>query len=103
MSTNVLLKTVAVLAGVLISSGALADGAMRVLPPNAELSPQRLERITGYFDNEVANGKIAGAIVLVQRHGKPVYFKSFGQTNPATGTPMTPHARGGRRGCHARC
>ena len=92
MSTNVLLKTVAVLAGVLISSGALADGAMRVLPPNAELSPQRLERITGYFDNEVANGKIAGAIVLVQRHGKSVYFKSFGQTNPATGTPMTPRA-----------
>lgn len=92
MSNKISLKTITVLAGVLMSCGAFADNAMRMLPANAELSPQRLERITGYFDNEVAIGKIAGAIVLVQRHGKPVYFKSFGQINTATGTPMTPQA-----------
>jgi CubicO group peptidase (beta-lactamase class C family) len=86
------LQIMAALVGLSMSCGALADGAMRVVPPDAELSPQRLERITDYFDNEVATGKIAGAIVMVQRHGKPVYFKSFGQVDVATGTPMTPQA-----------
>ncbi len=92
MTVRLSLRAIAALAVILIPCSTLADSAMRVLPPNAELSPQRLERITGYFDNEVATGKIAGAIVMVQRHGKPVYFKSFGQINPATGTPMTPQA-----------
>lgn len=86
------LQIIVALTGFLTSGAAFADGAMRVLPPNAVLSTQRLERVTGYFDNEVATDKIAGAIVLIQRHGKPVYFKSFGKTNTTTGTPMTPQA-----------
>ena len=28
--------------------------------------------------------------MLIQQHGKPVYFESFGVRNPATGQPMTP-------------
>lgn len=76
----------------LTASAAGADGAMRVYPPDAVLSPQRLERITDYFNADVANGKISGAIVLVQRHGKPVYFKSFGKIDVTTGEPMTPEA-----------
>ena len=86
------LQIIAALAGLSMSCGALADGAMRMLPPDAVLSQQGLERVTGYFDNEVATDKIAAAIVLIQRHGKPVYFKSFGKTNSVTGTPMTPQA-----------
>ena len=76
----------------LTASAAGAVGAMRVYPPDAVLSPQRLERITDYFNADVANGKISGAIVLVQRHGKPVYFKSFGKIDVTTGEPMTPEA-----------
>ncbi len=75
-----------------IASAAIADGAMRVHPANAELSPQRLERITDYFNAEVTNAKIAGAIVLIQRHGKQAYFKSFGKIDVTTGEPMTPDA-----------
>lgn len=71
---------------------AFAESAMRAPPPGAVLSPQRLERITAFFDKEVASDKIAGAIVLVQRYGKPVYFKSFGMIDKAAGTPMTPQA-----------
>lgn len=71
---------------------AFADGAMRVYPPDAVLSPQRLERITDYFNAEVANAKISGAIVLVQRRGKQAYFKSFGKIDVTTGEPMTPEA-----------
>lgn len=72
--------------------GAFAESAMRAIAPNAPLSPQRLERITAFFDNEVSAAKISGAIVLIQRGSKPVYFKSFGKIDTARGTPMTPQA-----------
>ncbi len=71
---------------------ASADGAMRTYPPNAVLSPQRLERITDFFNAEVTNGKISGAIVLIQRRGKQAYFKSFGKIDVTTGEPMASDA-----------
>jgi CubicO group peptidase (beta-lactamase class C family) len=77
---------------VLTASAAVAEGAMRVYSPDAVLSPQRLERITDYFSAEVTNGKISGAIVFVQRHGKQAYFKSFGKIDVKTGEPMNPDA-----------
>jgi len=39
--------------------------------------------------NEVATGKIPGAVVLIQQHGHPVYFENFGVRDVATGAPMT--------------
>jgi CubicO group peptidase (beta-lactamase class C family) len=53
-------------------------------------SPKRLERITEFFNNEVASGRLPGAVVLIQQHGKPVYLKSFGVRDVATNAPMTP-------------
>src|SRR5207253_4619587 len=40
----------------------------------------------------VATGQIPGAIVLVQRHGRPVYFKCFGKRDVDAGIDMTPDA-----------
>lgn len=65
---------------------------MRAYPANAPLDPKRLERISDYFDNEVTSAKISGAVVLIQRHGMPVYLKSFGKIDAKTGEPMTPDA-----------
>jgi CubicO group peptidase (beta-lactamase class C family) len=53
-------------------------------------SPDKLARITEFFTNEVATGKLPGAVVLIQQHGKPVYLKCFGVQDVATGAPMTP-------------
>jgi CubicO group peptidase (beta-lactamase class C family) len=53
-------------------------------------SPDRLERITEFFNNEIATGKLPGAVVLIQQHGKPVYLKCFGVRDVATNLPMTP-------------
>lgn len=58
-------------------------------PPGAELSVEKLQRIDEFFAGEVATGKIPGAIVLVQRHGRPVYFKTFGARDVDTLAPMT--------------
>ena len=52
-------------------------------------SPDKLDRITKFFDNEIASGKLPGAVVLIQQHGKPVYQKFFGVQDVATKTPMT--------------
>jgi CubicO group peptidase (beta-lactamase class C family) len=53
-------------------------------------SPDRLARITEFFNNEVATGKLPGAVVLIQQHGRPVYLKCFGVRDVATNLPMTP-------------
>lgn len=65
---------------------------MTTWPPDAPLSAHGLERITNYFNKEVAEGKIPGAVVLVQRHGKPTYLRAFGTVDPRSGAPMTPEA-----------
>nr|WP_312015138.1 serine hydrolase domain-containing protein [Bradyrhizobium lablabi] len=52
-------------------------------------SPEKLERITEFFDNEVATGRIPGAVILIQQHGKPVYLKTFGMRDVTTKAPMT--------------
>src|SRR5205823_4892414 len=52
-------------------------------------SAAKLERITEFFNNEVATGKLPGAVVLIQQHGKPVYLKCFGVRDVATNLPMT--------------
>ena len=64
---------------------AAADQAANVPAP----SPDKLERITEFFNNEVATGKLPGAVVLIQQHGKPVYLKCFGVQDVATKIPMT--------------
>ena len=52
-------------------------------------SANGLDRISEFFDNEVATGKLPGAVVLIQQHGKPVYLKCFGVQDVATNAPMT--------------
>lgn len=54
-----------------------------------ELSPAKLERVGKYLANEVAAGRIPGAVVLIQQHGRPAYFHSFGVRDVATKAPMT--------------
>lgn len=48
-----------------------------------------LERVGDYIRNEIATGKIPGAILLIQQHGKPIYFENFGVRDIATRLPMS--------------
>ena len=59
------------------------------LPAGAHFNPQKLEKIGEFFRNEVTTGKISGAILLIQQHGKPVYHEFFGVRDTATRAPMT--------------
>jgi CubicO group peptidase (beta-lactamase class C family) len=74
----------------LLSQPASAQSLAHTNPEKTGFFPQRLARISEYFRNEVTSGKIPGAIVLVQRHGRPAYYEAFGVRNVATKAPMTP-------------
>jgi CubicO group peptidase (beta-lactamase class C family) len=52
-------------------------------------SPEKLARVGDYIRDEIASGKIPGAILLIQQHGHPVYFENFGVRDVATMLPMT--------------
>jgi CubicO group peptidase (beta-lactamase class C family) len=78
----------ALLAGAASIVPALAEGGFDI-PAGAHFNPQELERIGEFFRNEIATGKIPGAIVLIQQHGKSVYFEKFGVRDVATQLPMT--------------
>lgn len=70
-----------------------ARAETQVPPPQTAPAPTfsraALDRIGNNIRNEIAAGKIPGAILLIQQHGKPVYFESFGVRDPDTGQPMT--------------
>jgi CubicO group peptidase (beta-lactamase class C family) len=78
------------LAAALVMAG--SDAPARAEANSAAPAPSaaKLERLSQFFDNEVATGKLAGAVVLIQQHGRPVYLKSFGVRDVATRLPMTP-------------
>jgi CubicO group peptidase (beta-lactamase class C family) len=73
-------------------AGASPDRARAepALPAESGFSQEKLARVGDYFRNEVATGKIPGADILIQQHGRPVYSESFGLRDVATGQKMTP-------------
>lgn len=75
------------LVGAALLAGTMARGRATDIPGP---SPEGLERITAYFDNEVTSGRLPGAVILVQQHSKPVYLKTIGVRDTRTGLAMTP-------------
>ena len=80
-------------------AGAFVLGAMALACPrtgNADVaasgprtfSAAGLAKVGDYIRNEIAAGKIPGAVLLIQQHGKPVYFESFGVRDVATQLPF---------------
>jgi CubicO group peptidase (beta-lactamase class C family) len=82
----------------LLACGVLLAAALSVpvraegtynLPPGAHFNPDKLARVGDYLRDQVATGKIPGAILLIQQHGKPVYHEFFGVQDVVSQRPMT--------------
>jgi CubicO group peptidase (beta-lactamase class C family) len=71
-----------------VMPSAQAEGTFDI-PAGAHFNRDKLAKVGEFFGNEVATGKIAGAIVLIQQHGKPVYHESFGVQDVVTKAPIT--------------
>jgi len=89
--TRLVVPRIALLAAIQLAT-APAEAAAFGPPPGAELKLEKLDAIESFVDGEVAAGRIPGAIVLIQQHGKRVYFKCFGKRDVDAGTPMTEDA-----------
>jgi CubicO group peptidase (beta-lactamase class C family) len=59
------------------------------MPAGAHFNPQKLARIGDYFRDQIANGKIPGAVLLIEQHGKPVYHELFGVQDVVSKKPMS--------------
>jgi CubicO group peptidase (beta-lactamase class C family) len=70
------------------TASASAEGTFDI-PPGAHFNPLKLERVGDYLRDQIANGKIPGAILLIQQHGKPVYHESFGVRDVVSKAPIT--------------
>src|SRR4029453_4624019 len=71
-----------------------ASSAQRAAsPPNAAadtvVSAERLSRIDGVLQQHVDENRIAGAVALVLRDGRPIYEKAFGWSDKEAGRRMT--------------
>lgn len=72
----------------MLSAVAQAQPLPMATPESVGMSSQRLEKITSTFQQEVAQGKLPGAVVMVARKGKLVYSQAFGKLNNASGGDM---------------
>jgi CubicO group peptidase (beta-lactamase class C family) len=52
-------------------------------------SAEKLKLLNDFFESEVVAGKISGAVVLIQQHGRPVFLRTFGMRDVRTNSPMT--------------
>lgn len=57
--------------------------------PARTLSTEKLRQVGDFLTAEIAAGKIPGASVLVQQHGKPVYSESLGVRDVVSQRRMT--------------
>ena len=60
-----------------------------VPPDKVGMSAERLQRLTEVLNGYVNDGKLAGAVALVARHGKVAYVKAVGYRDVESKSPMT--------------
>jgi CubicO group peptidase (beta-lactamase class C family) len=60
-------------------------------PTSVGFDASRLARLDQVFNAYVQRGQLAGVSVLVARHGKVVYLKSFGERDLESHAPMQPN------------
>ena len=85
-------QLVAVLAFLLAGfASGVACAESPLAAPNG-FSREGLAKVSDYLRNEVATGKIPGAVLLIQQHGQLVLLESFGVLEVDSQRPMTKDA-----------
>lgn len=58
------------------------------VPEDMGMSSERLSRVSSAMQKLVDDGKLAGIVTMVARHGKIVHFETFGYQEISSETPM---------------
>jgi CubicO group peptidase (beta-lactamase class C family) len=83
------LKIATAMVLVLVAMAPGTASAEAPLPVSVGFSQGGLARVRQYMQNEISTGRIPGAVLLVQQHGQPVLFESFGVRDIDSKRPMT--------------
>ena len=67
------------LAALILTAPLLAQELPRATPEEVAMSSERLDGLTGAFQEYVEEGRLPGAVVTVVRHGRVVYSEAFGR------------------------
>jgi CubicO group peptidase (beta-lactamase class C family) len=73
---------------VLAATIAWAQALPSAKPDQVGLAAERLERVGSMLKAEIEKGKFPGAVALVARKGRVVYFEALGHRDKAAGAPM---------------
>src|SRR5262245_27678709 len=84
-----LLRCVTSVAALVIAAGALAEALPTARPEEVGMSAQRLRRVSEAVKQEVDEGSLPGAVVMVARKGKLAYADAIGFLDKTAGTPMS--------------
>jgi CubicO group peptidase (beta-lactamase class C family) len=68
----------------------LSQGLPITTPDAVNVSAEALKEITEYNSKLISAGKIPGAVTVVARHGKVVYFETLGMRDKDASLPMRP-------------
>ena len=82
------MKTVLVITIALVATGIQASELPSIKPERAGFSSERLNKITEFTQRAVDEGRHAGFVTLVARHGKVVHFEAVGQYGVDNDKPM---------------
>ena len=88
-SLPVLLRVIVLLASIgMTATQTLGDGFPIAEPSEVGLSDAGLKRLSEYLQTEVDQGRIAGAVGLIARHGRLAFLESFGHADLESDKPM---------------
>jgi CubicO group peptidase (beta-lactamase class C family) len=76
-------------AGQSVIAAVNADPLPRAKPEDVGLSSERLGEIAKALNADIEKGRIPGAVIAIARHGKLVYFETFGFRDKANNVAMT--------------
>jgi CubicO group peptidase (beta-lactamase class C family) len=70
------------------SAAVMGQALPSASPESVGMSRARLDKMTAIFRQEIEQGKLPGAVVMVARKGKLVYSQAFGKLNNESGGDM---------------
>ncbi|MDX1382899.1 MAG: serine hydrolase domain-containing protein [Thermoanaerobaculia bacterium] len=88
LATILLASALLIAPGLYASDSDSRDLAMAA-PADVGMSAEGLDKISEAMQTIIDDGELVGASVVVARHGKIVYFETFGEQNQEEGIPMS--------------
>src|SRR2546425_6436607 len=81
-------KSICLLGVLCLALGVAAGELPVVVPESAGMSATKLGKVDGIIEDLRQQKKLVGATVMITRHGKVVYFKTFGKMDLEADKPM---------------